>query len=218
MVLPPLRRIQSSSDPSADGALDLLEFLFPPEELEPREVIEAEFDGSPFETWIFEDEDGFLGGVLRGRTAPDGSWAWVVHVGLRPDLRGEGWGGQLLLAGIDALTQNCHNCQGVFLEVERLEDAVTEADKLIRSRRLRFFERLGAGLLSSTYIQPSVRPETGPVPLNLFWLPRAGKEKLPVSGVIEEFYSAAFGLESSHPYVLSTLGQLSLKQALQTSS
>ncbi len=215
--LPPLRRISSSSDPMAEEALDLLEFLFPPEELEPREAIEAEFDGSPFETWIFEDEDEFLGGVVRGRVSPDGSWAWVVHVGLRPDLRGEGWGSQLLLAGIEALCSPHPGCKGTLLEVERLEDATSEEERVIRAGRLRFFEKLGAKKISSTYIQDAVREETGPVPLNLLWLARGNEDMPDFVGLIEDFYSVAFGLEKAHPYVLCTLGKLSLAEALADS-
>lgn len=198
----------------AEEALDLLEFLFPPEELEPREVIEAEFDGSPFETWIFEDEDEFLGGVVRGRVSPDGAWAWVVHVGLRPDLRGEGWGGQLLLAGIEALCSTHPGCKGTLLEVERLEDAESESEAAVRAGRLKFFEKLGAKKISSTYIQDAVREETGPVPLNLLWLARGNEEMPDFVGLIEDFYSVAFGLEKDHPYVLCTLGQQSLAEAL----
>lgn len=216
--LPPLRRIRSSSDPLAEEALDLLEFLFPPEELEPREVIEAEFDGSPFETWIFEDEDEFLGGVVRGRVSTDGSWVWVVHVGLRPDLRGDGWGGRLLLAGIEALCGSHPECRGTFLEVERLADSLDEHDRQIRARRLRFFEKLGAEVVSETYIQAPVRPETGPVPLNLLWLSRGESEGLPNQADIEEFYKTAFGLPADHPFVLCTLGKMSLEEALQASS
>lgn len=212
--LPSLRRITSCSDPVAEEALDLLEFLFPPEELEPREVIEAEFDGSPFETWIFEDEDEFLGGIVRGRVSPDGSWCWIVHVGLRPDLRGEGWGSQLLLAGISALCLNSTDCKGTLLEVERLEDAESDSDAAIRAGRLRFFEKLGAQKLSSTYIQAAVREETGPVPLNLFWLPRDSGLMPEVGGLVEDFFSVAFGLEKDHPYVCCTLGKISLEEAL----
>lgn len=214
-LLPVLRRIQSSSDPLAEEALDLLEFLFPPEELEPRQVIEAEFDGSPFETWIFEDEEGRLGGLVRGRVSPDGSWAWVVHVGLRLDLRGVGWGGQLLLAGIDSLCRDHPECRGTLLEVERLEDAKTEEDRKIRRGRLKFFERLGAEKLSATYIQAAVRQETGPVPLNLFWLPRLQGEPLDVDALVKDFYSTAFCMKLDHPFVACTLGWISLEEALE---
>lgn len=201
----------------AEEALDLLEFLFPPEELEPRGVIEAEFDGSPFETWIFEDEEEFLGGVVRGRVSPDGSWAWVVHVGLRPDLRGEGWGSQLLLAGIEALCASHSDCKGTLLEVERLEDASSDEERVIRAGRLKFFEKLGAKKISSTYIQDAVREETGPVPLNLLWLARGDQEMPDLVGLIQDFYSVAFGLSKDHPYVRCTLGKTSLEKALADS-
>lgn len=214
-LLPPLRRVASPSDPLGDEILDLFESLFPPEELEPREVIREEWSGSPFETWIVE-EGGRVGGLCRGRVSPRGDWCWIVHVGLRADLRGRGWGAPLLLQGINAIAQGHPEVKGTILEVERAEDAPTPDDLDMRQRRLAFFAKLGAVELTSTYIQAPVRPGMPPVPLNLLWLPRS-PETPDKPRLIEGFYQAAFDLSPSHPYVQSALGKMALLEALRSS-
>lgn len=214
MHLPPLRRVQSSEEPRGDEILDLFEALFPPEELEPRKVIRSEWEGSPFETWVFE-EGGRTGGVCRGRMSPSGEWCWIVHVGLRSDLRGRGWGGPLLTEGVEAITQGRTEVKGTILEVEREEDASSQEERSVRQRRLAFFAKIGAVRLTSTYIQAPVRPGCPPVPLNLLWLPRAAGPLDP-GLLIKEFYGVAFALEDDHPYVKSALGKTSLAEALNS--
>ncbi len=215
MELPPLRRLASSSDPSGEETLDLFELLFPPEELEPREVIREEWSGSPFETWVFE-EGGRVGGLCRGRVSPRGDWCWIVHVGLHPHLRGRSWGAPLVRQGIKAITQGHPEFKGTILEVEREEDASTPDDLVSRQRRLAFFAKLGAVKLTCTYIQASVRPGCPPVPLNLLWLPQSS-ETPDKTRLIEDFYQVAFDLGMDHPYVRSALGQVPLGEAILSS-
>lgn len=215
MELPPLRRLASSSDPSGEETLDLFELLFPPEELEPRETIRAEWEGSPFETWVFEHE-GRVGGLCRGRVSPAGDWCWIVHVGLKPGLRGRGLGAALLMEGINAITRKAPSVKGTLLEVERVEDAASDEDRKVRQNRLAFFAKLGAVRLTSTYVQASVRPGCPPVPLNLLWIPEAMDD--PDSArLIEEFYQVAFDLGPDHPFVKSALGKVTLAEALRSS-
>lgn len=215
MVFPPLRRVASQEDPHAEEILDLFESLFPPEELEPREVIAGEWHGSPYETWTFE-EGGKTGGICRGRVDPDREWCWIVHIGLRPDLRGRGWGADLLLEGIEQICRESPKTKGTILEVERVQDALDPESRLAREKRLAFFDRLGAELLSPTYIQASVRPGCPPVPLNLLWLQRSpGIPDAPA--LIQSFYRTAFGLAMDHPFVRCALGRLGLEEALSLS-
>lgn len=212
MDLPPLRRVLSREDPHAEEILDLFESLFPPDELEPREVIEREWPDSPYETWTFE-EGGRTGGICRGRVGPDGDWCWIVHVGLRDDLRGRGWGDDLLQTGINCICRQAPDVRGTLLEVERVQDAPDDHALIVRQKRLSFFDHLGAQLLTSTYIQASVRPGCQPVPLNLLWLPR--QPGAPDSqALIQSFYLTAFGFQPSHSFVQCALGQIGMSEAL----
>lgn len=216
MDLPPLRRVTSPDDPFAEEVLDLFEDLFPPEELEPRDVIRAEWTDSAYETWTFA-EGGRTGGICRGRVNPQGEWCWIVHVGLRSDLRGRGWGEPLLLGGIKQICRNSPGVKGTILEVERVQDALDSRSRAVREKRISFFKRLGAELLTTSYIQASVRPGCPPVPLNLLWLPHV--PLIPErGGLIESFYQTAFELPPDHPFVLSALGQIGLEEAMRLGS
>lgn len=132
-----------------------------------------------------------------------------VYIALTPSERGKGFGRRLLLCAeermrLDALYLGVAY-HGSICEVERVEDATDEADKRTRLRRVHFYERLGARIISSTYIQPALSPDKQPVRLYLMW--RDADGGLSREEIIERFYSEVYGLDEHHPYVTEALRQ-----------
>lgn len=98
----------------------------------------------------------------------------------------------------------CPGLEGIYLEVERVEDA--QQDQEARQKRLEFFKKLGAWLVTPSYIQPPSQPRQPPVALNLlFW----GETRASPHELVSDFYEAAFGYNEGHPFVRAALNGLS---------
>jgi hypothetical protein len=97
---------------------------------------------------------------------------WLVYLAVDESARGHGIGALLLRCGIESCRLDALFSQDVFrgavMEVERVEDSRDEEERRIREARIRFFIRHGARKLTGSYVQPALRPDSEPVPLNLF--------------------------------------------------
>lgn len=91
-----------------------------------------------------------------------------VYLVVKPEERGKWLGQKLFKCSLERMRLDA-GCAGVpfygcVLEVERIEDAADEEDRVIRERRLRLFQYLGARIITSTYVQPALTPELQPTP------------------------------------------------------
>lgn len=138
------------------------------------------------------------------------SFAFLIYIAVEPDLRGGGIGAKLFAEVVrraeTLATQSGEALEALLLEVEREEDAPDEAARIERTARLHFFERRGARILSRFYTQPSLRPDSSPVPLNLLWLPLSGSPD--PRSLVPSLHESAFGLDAGHPFVVRTLAAI----------
>lgn len=142
--------------------------------------------------WVLTNPSEQFLGFARGIVFPRIKRGWVVHVALDPQHRGCGLGDVLLKLVWDEMRASCEGFEGMYLEVERVEDADSELEREGRRKRLAFFDYLGARLVASEYIQPPSQPGQPPVPLNLlFW----GESAVADKKLLSDFYEAAFGRE-----------------------
>ncbi|MBL8060206.1 MAG: GNAT family N-acetyltransferase [Chthonomonas sp.] len=186
-----LERVHRADHPNVSHVSQLLEVTFPECERESIPDFLADLEAGRGHTlWVLTDpHDQFLG-FARGMVFPSLKRGWVVHVALDPRHRGGGLGAELLQQVLGEMRRSFEGFEGMYLEVERLQEAATEQERAERQKRLAFFDRLGARLVSPDYIQPPSQPGQPPVPLNLlFWGETAASD----DELLADFYEAAFG-------------------------
>jgi GNAT superfamily N-acetyltransferase len=139
---------------------------------------------------------------------PDVALAFLEYVAVQPDLQGRGVGSRLFHA-VAAYIRERGLAQGVVWEVEPPLSAEPGED---RNRRLRFYEQLGAGIvsLSTVYAMPNYESGSGGAPLLLMRLPLEKQPgKTEVAAIIREIYEVAYpGWESLRDEILAALEKL----------
>jgi GNAT superfamily N-acetyltransferase len=102
---------------------------------------------------------GYLGYIaVSASQRGKGAGAWLFQQTKRQitqDAREHGYSGPIGLAG----------------EVERVEDATTEAEKSIRTRRLAFYRRLGGIPLPVVFLAPPLKPGDVRIKFHLVFFP-----------------------------------------------
>lgn len=188
---------------------------FPPDERE---------DLAKFPLWIVPgrtpargagERNELLGAFLDGQLAGFAfygllsrpSFAFLIYIAVEPRHRGAGIGAKLFAEVVRRAQAHSAErgdiLEAVLLEVERVDDAPNEAGRFERIARLRFFEKQGARILSRTYTQPALRPNSNPVPLNLLWLPL--RETAKPGSLVQSLYRRAFAIDDEHPFVAQAL-------------
>lgn len=188
-----LERILGKWHPHLAKISSLLETTFPECERESIPEFLADLEaGRGHQLWCLCGPEGEFLGFARGMVFPKVRRGWIVHIALAPEERGAGLGAKLFELVWGAMAVQVDGFEGIYLEVERIEDAADDEERVARQKRLGFFDRLGARLVSTEYIQPPSQPGQPPVPLNLlFWGESADSE----GKMLSDFYEAAFGRE-----------------------
>ncbi len=163
--------LRSSADPRFPLLLDLAHRLFKSDVLEPDAFLREELDRRPeVIRYLVWEEDGVRGFC---RTARLSVGTLVVHLGADPAWQGRGVGSRLLDAAREA-----SDGLPIFAEVE---EGPSYAWWLAR----------GAKVVESAYAQPSLRPETPPVPMTLMALGEVENPQAGVHAIYREFYGRA---------------------------
>lgn len=186
-----IRNLSGSSDPHYWSTLELYVETFPRDEREPLSRVAAvaagELTGGP-EIRIAELAGEFAG-FLYFMHCP--AQSFLIYIAVMPHLRKNGIGAELL----HSLRQNAPS--PCLLECEPPEGP----DQQLREKRLEFFRRHGAVLLSKTYVQPSLGPGREPVPL---WLHAIGDVPNPET-TIRTHYTQFFELSENALEIAATL-------------
>jgi GNAT superfamily N-acetyltransferase len=220
-----IRELLHQADPAVRPMLDLYRRSFSDDERDPVDVLMSELDPAVIAArhadrsphLLVLEMGGVVVGLARFAVFFGPRMAHLIHIAIERRHWGEGLGPMLMdaalrRAGLDLQFRGA-SLTGTALEVERSDLARSEEDRLERERRIRFFERRGAKLVTATYTQPAVHPDGEPVPMNLFWLPAAGG--LSPCEVVVALYREAFGLPEHHPYVRESLAGLAAEPRLR---
>lgn len=185
---------EDSGSLKEDGAFwRIYQASFPIEEREPEEVILATAE-DPLglaltfrRPWLPGRKPETVG-FCTLQVLPSIAAAFIVYLALDAGVRGQGLGSSLLAAVTDA---------GVFaaaglprpvcrvLEVEHPDLAETEENRIVREKRLRFFEKSGLTPLYDGYLQPALSPDTHILPMRLL---TDGKTSLSSEAVVAALY------------------------------
>ncbi len=199
-------QVTDSGHPHVPAVARLLEDTFPEWERESMAMFWADLRaGRGLELWVLTDDAEQFLGFARGCCLPENSRGWIVHLALEPGQRGAGRGEAFLLLLRDHLRERVPKFEGLYFEVERVEDSAGATERGAREKRLAFFARLGARVVTTGYVQPPSQPGQPPVPLNLlFW----GETVADNLELVLDFYQTAFQYDEDHPHVRMALAQV----------
>ncbi len=191
--------IKSRSDEILLPWLDLYETAFPAVErvLVSRLLERLSPDNCLDHMLAAVDEQDNLAAILYYVDVPDAQAAFLWYFAVIPALRGQGWGAWLY----QALLQRLHNGElALFFDVESPTEANSHEEREIAERRIQFYRRQGALLLTGVrYIQQAGSHQP-PLPMHLMVHPLQ-----PLSA--QEAYHMA---HSFLPDALSQTGELHL--------
>lgn len=186
-----IRPLSGTNDPHYWSTLELYVETFPRDEREPLARVAAvaagELSGGP-EIRIAELNGEFAGFTYFMRCPTQ---SFLIYIAVMPHLRKHGIGAALL----QDITENAPSPW--LLECE----PPIGPDKNLREKRLGFFRRHGAVILSKTYVQPSLGPGREPVSL---WLHAIGDVPDPET-TIRTHYTQFFELSEEAPEIASAL-------------
>jgi GNAT superfamily N-acetyltransferase len=130
---------------------------FPPVELIDLDCLEASSATPAGSRSVLAMRSGEPVGAALAESDPSGSFVLLSYLAVRADQRSAGIGEALVSEALDRWRRDL-NPTAVLAEVEdpRFHDRTPYGDPVAR---LRFYQRLGAGLLPLPYFQPRISPE-----------------------------------------------------------
>lgn len=212
-----VREIFSLQDPAFEPAYSLFLQSFAPDELEPRQSIEARIQSSGrirsdgrISHFLVLEVEREVKGVRIHDFYPRVGLGWLVYLAIHPEARGQQAGAHLLRCGVESCRLDAlyHGVafRGAILEMERIRDAKDEVELAERIGRLEFFTKQGAVFLTDGYTQPALAPGMHPVPLNLFLLSGASdlspEER---DSILLDYHVHLWGMEPDSPSVREAL-------------
>jgi ribosomal protein S18 acetylase RimI-like enzyme len=159
---PRIRRLTDPSDPHLPAWLALYERAFPPEErVPPEEHLQELRPGSQATLLAAEDEAEKLVGLARYDLYEHA--AYLYYLAVDEAVRSLGVGSAMYREILRQLAEGAPGLAAMVFEVERPDHA---ADAELAERRIRFYQRLGAGLLRGIHYVQEI-PGQPPVPMHL---------------------------------------------------
>jgi GNAT superfamily N-acetyltransferase len=171
------------SDPHLLSWMELYELSFPPSErllIASMLALAAEqAQGGPRNEWLLSAlaDDGFVG-LVHYATFPERRLAGLWGLATKPGLRGRGLGAEIY-AALRARSA-AEGCDALIFEVERPDLAETDEARQFAERRIGFYTRLGARLLTGIEYWQWVGPHQPPVSMRVMVHPVA--ERAPEQG------------------------------------
>lgn len=158
---------------------------FPKEELKPREILSAHVKNGVYEFLKAFNGETPVGYALLFKA--DG-YLFIDYIAVYKPYHSNGYGGQML----EALKNFYPDESGCFLEVEKIDPK-----KENTSRRVSFYKKHGAALLSEKYLYPN---EQGALPMDLYYIPYKGR--MPQNDETKNFITTLFkSLHNDLPHI-----------------
>ena len=209
--------VNSCADPVVPQLFAIYEESFPREVLVPADVIVAliekgnrgDLGPDLFHVGAALEDDVVVGGAAFV-FLQSSNLGFINYIFVESSSRGRGVGEFIYhhLRNIlerDAMALNKRQLEGIVFEVER-EDSPTAFGELTeKTKRLRFFGRMGAAILEGLdYMQPPLHAGEGPLPMHLMFDPVGNRGKLPsltrllswVENIYRVVYVGGSGLEA----------------------
>lgn len=120
--------------------------------------------GAPHDEWLLAALDGaeFVG-LVHYRSFPEQRLAALWGLATQPEIRGRGIGAAIYLALWRRLREE--GCRALLFEVERPDVTEDAAAREFAARRIGFYRRMGARLLTGVEYLQHIGPHQPPVPM-----------------------------------------------------
>lgn len=174
------------TDPDSDlarQAFEIYEASFPLEERDPVERIanamrrkqEMNRDPGHISHFLAAVDTGRVIGLVMYSYYKKERLGFLFYMAIHLDLRGQGLGSWMFQQTLHRLEKDADALAGeppigMFWEVERPHDATNEAERILRERRIRFYQRNGAVLMDwIDFTAPPLGEDLPPVPYYLMF-------------------------------------------------
>lgn len=177
-----LYEVTDLGSPDYVETIQLYQQLFPLEEQKPLEQVASMIENKTY-TLIVARHPSFEGiiGFAFVMFNSDPEFLFIDNIAIREELQGHGFGTSFFKSLIE---RQSAQSLGVFLEIEIPELAADDADRIVREKRIEFYQRLGCIPLENVdYLFP--RKGEAPLPLLLMFRPSPHIKELP-SSVLKE--------------------------------
>ena len=158
--------IQSSTDSLLLPWLDLYETAFPPvERVLVSRLLEGIGPGMDSRHMLAAvDEQGCLAAIQYYADVVEAQATFLWYFAVVPALRGQGWGAWLYQALLGRLQAGE---RALFFDVESPAEAHSPEEREIAERRIRFYQRQGASVLTGVRYVQQVGAHQPPLPMHL---------------------------------------------------
>lgn len=164
---------------SDDSWWEIYNEAFPPSEREPSQVIVNSLEIGIGQAFAARSNGATIA-IATTHLLKNPPAVFLVYLATKKVLRGRGSGGELLEyaweSGRQKLSEHGFPATGLVAEVDAPEQSDDREEKHVRERRIAFFARHGAELLSRAYTQPAVDGTTT-VPMRLVFRSAQGFER-----------------------------------------
>ncbi len=199
------REIQSLSDPVIPQFGATYEASFPIEVRVPQHLIVARIEkklvGEPapgvYHLGVAFDGDAMVGGAVFDFLNQT-NIGFIDYIFVDRQVRSRGIGQFIYDRVSDTLVRDAsrlgqEKLQGILFEIEKEGLATQAEERQQRVRRLRFFLRMGAGIISGlSYLQPPLHPGEGPLPMHLMFHPMGLPEDRLSGSLVLSWISSAY--------------------------
>jgi GNAT superfamily N-acetyltransferase len=162
---------------------------FPPYERKPFWMISESMNGGRYSVFVIRQQNGPIVAFALLVPLRISNAMYIEYYAVAELLRGQGIGSMLMREIIAFLTPTA---SAIVWEVD---PPVTENDD--NSRRIRFYERLGASLIeqSTQYGMPNYWKGSGIIPLRLMWQPLQNQQAQPTRSELTTFITDIYETE-----------------------
>lgn len=225
--MPRLLELSNSHGPLARQSIAIYEASFPADERHPtvyfEGLLEAGAAGRPQDGRIWHFYAAVEGRTVSGLSIYEyyraARLGYLFYMAVNPERRGRGMGSWLFQQTLERLGQDARLLHGppplgMFWEVERPEDAMGEAERTMRARRIEFYRRNGGLLLEGIdFVAPPVGPGLPEVPFFVMYRAVDGKPKRVSNDlarrIVEAMLLEGYQVDRSSAYYHRALASLS---------
>lgn len=206
----------------AQQMFDIYEYSFPKEQREPINHLRDELSASASKARSGKSGQYALGGLVDGELVVFSIFYYDVahklsflsYFAVSQDSKGQGYGSWMFQELLQYLKKTpFKNAKGLCWEVERPQEANISEIRIIRKKRIAFYEKNGAILLSKIdYIAPPITKKLSSIKYHLMymslWEEPGDLSFQSQKSILEFIFFEVYGVKANNPYYQQSLTSL----------
>jgi len=221
-TIPQLLAITDPYSVMAQQMFEIYQYSFPVEEQEPVAYLQREIEASALKNNQGEGGLYVLGGIVEGELkvfcifhySIQYRLGFISFIAVKQDAKGKGYGSWMFQEVLEYLRKQPNkSLRGVCWEVDIPDEAGTVTEKVIRNKRIRFYEKNGSKVLS--HIGYTAPPITEKLPPVTYYLMYKSFEKAPDSlsfqwqkNMLEFIFFEIYEVDENNAFYKKTLATI----------